>query len=708
MFYIDDQRLIPAPFVTINKSTNLTDDNRVLSSNFSITARGTLVPSQGSPSSTGWHISTVTEPAEEGFVTDTTRFHSLLSKQDRLQKAFAKPGVRIRYEPQGQPAVEFYPITSRVAFTPGSWVIRSDYEVTMEADRVNQVGATGIEEYFALSASGLYLSNVSDDLQIRERQDVSNYIEINRTVSATSSAAHVSGTYNNGAFTGVEPWKNARTWVLNRISSTPLGSGDTSLLPTGFNWPSGFYDLVEEESIDRVAGGYTKLQKFAFHTKNYYEHRTLTTTVDPSGRTNNLGTATTRISLRGKIQGLAPATGNIVGTGLSPAGSRLGAAVAYWESINGTPALNAIAGADGTPISTNYTYDEEAGAVNYSVEWINNSGTNYTHTYNVQFALGDNGFPSVSINGQINGLSDDDFFFMGSGTKLNRAISGWVAIEPTLKSLAFAHPTVFGGTGYESHFADNPINKTATVNAAVGSINYNHIYGWKDGGNDTYTDSYDINLSTENAPTGSTAGLKSVVVLNGVIQGISTNDRPEDRNDNAATAWGTVEDLLYVRASGEYSKIGTGTPVLRPRIVSKTVSVNRTNGTIGYSATFNNFDSTYSDEIAVQDVTVEDNFRQDIFAPQIIPGRLPGPIIQDIGTKGVRTRNINIALTMYPKNGNGVWSYADASTPRGLASGIITGLVPAGSRTSDYWFNGDSETWDWKNGFYTRVVNITY
>lgn len=132
------------------------------------------------------------------------------------------------------------------------------------------------------------------------------------------------------------------------------------------------------------------------------------------------------------------------------------------------------------------------------------------------------------------------------------------------------------------------------------------------------------------------------------------------------------------------------------------------NGSISYTASFNNFPPNSHPLVAVEDVSVEDVNPQDIHAIQIIPGRSIGPIIQNIGTISERRRNINISLTLYPSGSPWYFTYSNKSLPATIASGIVTGLLPPGIRASGWWIAGDTENWNWRNGFYTRSLSIVY
>jgi hypothetical protein len=144
-------------------------------------------------------------------------------------------------------------------------------------------------------------------------------------------------------------------------------------------------------------------------------------------------------------------------------------------------------------------------------------------------------------------------------------------------------------------------------------------------------------------------------------------------------------------------------------MLTRSVSVNTTQGIITYSARFNNQPSPTSTGVAIEDVVVDDTAANDIFAVQIIPGRSVGPIIQNVGTTNERKKSIQISLTLFPKYPTGYYTYADKTIPATIASGIISGIVSTvGTRGTNWFLSGDSENWNYKNAFYTRNFNIVY
>lgn len=686
-FQIGNKKLIPAPFVTINKSMTFANDGSPINSNYSITLEGTLLPNRGSPTSTTWWTA-AGDPPDEAFVTDTDRFNSLLAKQELLKQEFAGTGYQIQYSPPGDDPVYFYPKLLSINFPPGNWVIKSDYQIQLEAPEIDRQYTNSENSLiYGSGYANLNLTSVSDSYQIREREDGSELLEISRTISANAA-------FKYGPSGIVDAWENARTWVNYRKANFPFSSGIISI-STGVVLSGISYNFFEDESIDRLGGQYSINQRFIWHYRNYNETRTVSRSIEQN-LLGDGGPTIERINVNGNIQGL-----DVQNT---PSGKYI-AASSYWSTLYGN--LPAMIGAYGSPTSFNLTENKFLGTIDYSVSYVNNSGSAYRHTYDVAYSQGTD-VPTVTINGSIEGVTPDALYNVTGTvvTKFDRAVSGWNVVSGSLYSLAFTYPTVVPS----GNFSTVPISRNTSFNKANGTVNYTYTYTYTSGSNINYQNFYSIELDTVNGPANvAYAGAACNATINGQIIGLSADNNPTSKVNNAKTGWTTVQTMLFPLVQAEFSLIGSNTAPLNSGFVRRTVGTDYRAGSLSYSAAFNNLPSPSSTLVAVENVTVEDVNPQDIFAVQIIPGRMSGPIIQNIATVSERRRNINIALTMYPKNSAPYYyGYGDKSIPANIASGIVSTLVPPGIRGSGYWFSGDTESWDFKAGLYTRNTSIVF
>lgn len=697
---VNDKKIIPCPLITINKTVNSSNDGRPLSSTFRITLNGTLLPNRGSPLSYGW----ISEgsPPDESFNSDAAQHNSLLKKQEFLRQLFGKDGLKVTYSPPNSESIDFYARPVAINFDQDTWVIRSDYTIELETDKINRYG-TAADDTFGDEYTERNITSIADSYSIQQREDSSSVVEINRTVSATASTIYSLDASGN-VVVGTEAWQNAKAWVLDRLTASPFTSGISALAPTGYN----SYNFLENESIDIRGGSYTRSQRFVFATGTVNETRQVSRSREYN-RDNNFGPDyKENITVNGTIAGFDP-TNNASG--------KITSAYTYWSVLE--PSLGTLVGAYGPPITTSLTEDYTNGVLTYSHNYVNNnpSGNQYTLNYDTSFTNGQ-GLPNVVINGTINGNTPDEFFYpnnvSGSINRFSNALAGWMNIEPKLKNLAFAEYNLFGGSGYASSFGDAPSTKNISYNKVLGTISFNYNYAYVGSGNaaNLFTNNWNIELSTPNAPTNASyAGLSVNASINGKVLGLIPTGVPEDpeiKLNNALSGWDSISGSLFTYVNNHFTRIGTNTPPLNGRYLNRVVAINREEGSLNYSASFNNLPAPSNTGVAIEDVTIDDAYANNIFAVQIIPGRNTGPIIQNIGTSNERRRTINVSLTMYPKATGYYWYATDKSTPYTISQNLISGLAPTGGLGTGYLVQGDSDNWNWKNGFYTRNISLVY
>jgi len=689
MLYLDDKRIIPAPIFNLDKQITFFGDGQPLSSRYVLNLRGTILPNKGSPSSSGFYTG-ASDPANESWATDSDRHYSIQQKQEYLKDLFAKPGLKLQYFGSGNNPVLADLKLNSLSFDQGTWVTRADYTASFEACNVS-LNTSSAQDDYSVYATGLHLNSASDNVSIVQRDDGTGLLEISRVITAQGQS------YPSGAANFTDPWKNARTWVQRRAADA-FPSGDSR-----FNLPFGtgsYYNYVSEEAINKYDGSYSLTQRYIYGANNYSEVRNVTRSTEYP-RNNDGGPILTTINVNGVIQGLDV---NNIPTG------KLNSARTYYNTIVG--GLGAAVGAYGSGINQSYTEDQSNGQIQYSFTFINSTGSLYTHTYDVNFSFAQ-GPPQVTIAGTIEGISADTFFHLpySSGNKFNRAASGWVSIEPTLKTLAFAQTTLLGGAS-ATGFSDAPLNKQLTFNEVIGTIQYQYTFGYGNTGNTKYNESYEISITTNNSNVNPLfGGITVQATINGQIVGLVTGSNansPATKYANAKYGFAQITGLIFTRVSGEITDLGGGISYpLTPSPVARTIGLDSNNGTVSYSYVFTNSPSTSSGVIASQDMEVTDNMGGRVFAIQIIPGRAAGPILQDIATRSERRRNINLSLALYP-SGNTFWTFGDLEQIRSLASGIVDDAFPTGTQNSTWFIQNDNDTWNWKNGVYNRQLDIVY
>ena len=247
--------------------------------------------------------------------------------------------------------------------------------------------------------------------------------------------------------------------------------------------------------------------------------------------------------------------------------------------------------------------------------------------------------------------------------------------------------------------------------------------------------------------------------INGTIQGYANVNYPDPnplppslapghpvsvpKFQNAITAWsGTVDTdgttpltigisgLLYTRANSFYrfqpphpAFLGAhseGDPTrkaintLNPTTLSTAVGYNITEGTITYAYSYDDRPIHVVPEAIAETINITENEPEDIFASLQVLGRASGPLLQDMGTKGPRTREISIDAflpigtgTNFTQEAAGSTQFTQLNNPSflvaptgydGLISGYeyhLTEIYPS------VFINSQSKTWQPKLGRFT-------
>ena len=248
------------------------------------------------------------------------------------------------------------------------------------------------------------------------------------------------------------------------------------------------------------------------------------------------------------------------------------------------------------------------------------------------------------------------------------------------------------------------------------------------------------------------------IEINGTIQGYANVNYPNPnplgesfagsdgysthKFKNAITAWSGLRNaagavttegisgLLYTRANSFYqfqpphpAFLGAhseGDPsrkainTLNPTTLSTAVGYNITEGVITYAYSYNDRPIHVVPDALSETINITENEPTDIFASLQVLGRASGPLLQDMGTKGPRTREISIDAflpigtgTNFTQNVDGTTQYTQLNNPSFLVAptgydGLISGYEY--SLTSTYasvFINGQSKTWQPKIGRFT-------
>jgi hypothetical protein len=255
--------------------------------------------------------------------------------------------------------------------------------------------------------------------------------------------------------------------------------------------------------------------------------------------------------------------------------------------------------------------------------------------------------------------------------------------------------------------------RNVQIDKSSGSVKVTETFIVTPSGNDSLPnnaiETFSIDVNKDEAITS--------VTINGEIQGLAkiTYDpsgvfKQESNKFTAASGYYTLiqnTQRPYLRCNRVYqiSKDNCDSDQLNPLLNSKSASFNPIDGTINYSQTFDNKLSCFTDPCIVsQNITIDDNLKQDVFAEQVVIGRAVGPIIQDINTKTARTRTVTVEIVTRPSTGCS--SYYSASFT-GQVENIINSLLDQVS-TSGQFVSENRQNWSITQGRYTRTKGIVY
>jgi hypothetical protein len=196
------------------------------------------------------------------------------------------------------------------------------------------------------------------------------------------------------------------------------------------------------------------------------------------------------------------------------------------------------------------------------------------------------------------------------------------------------------------------------------------------------------------------------VTANGTIQGLASISYPAgtgstSKMQNAITHWtGVVSGSLYSRASALYD----GDYSLNPTGFSSSIGYNGGAGTVSYNFVYNDRPANCVANAKSEIININETEPNDIFASLTVLGRLSGPLFQEVGTSGARTREISIEAIL-PRSG--ACNFADFTAPGDYDSLVNTYEAGLISAYDQVFINNDTKTWSPKDGRFTWTKGWT-
>lgn len=194
---------------------------------------------------------------------------------------------------------------------------------------------------------------------------------------------------------------------------------------------------------------------------------------------------------------------------------------------------------------------------------------------------------------------------------------------------------------------------------------------------------------------------KETITIQGSINGYSDRITDISERNTAASDYFTtsVEPNLYTRVN---TAARSGFTV-RPNPISKQITYEKTAGSLNYAYTYMAISGSLITNAIEENITINDNNGNDIFAQIPVPGRANGPVVQSMSTKELPERSINITATLMPTNAIGsTASLLSAYLAKPNTDDIINALKPS---AGNYYLQENSEQWNPMSREYSRTVS---
>lgn len=279
------QRLIPAPFMSINKTYQKSGNGDIIGKIYNITVNGTIVSHMGSPNSSGTFWTSSGYPADE-VVDGDDKLGVIQRKQEAIRDLFSTEGQAFEVQTAGgAQAVRCYPRINEISFEEGTWYDRSSYTISLECDELYPKQEDTFDQYIA-DADEQWTIETNED---GESLGASVTYALSHTVSAVGKKY-----YDEVGDQPKEPWEYAQDYVLGRLgydSTIALSSGVHNL-PSYYNG----WNHRRSEQIDKQGGGFSVTESWVLASGSAIESFSL-------NETNSLTDPHPVVSIQGNIRG---------------------------------------------------------------------------------------------------------------------------------------------------------------------------------------------------------------------------------------------------------------------------------------------------------------------------------------------------------------------------------------------------------------------
>lgn len=310
------KRLIPCPFITLNKTFERQDDGTLIGTTWQGTIRGKIISYMGSPDKSGNFWALGGFPPDDT-VTQDEKLGAIFRKQEAIRELFSEDGYLLEFQSlDGSAPMKCNPRITGITFDEGNWVNTCDYSITFDADIIYLNGGVLGED-----ANTYFIKSAGETWQIETNEDQVEDIGL-RTYRLTHEVqAQGKRIFNGDGSVSMPAWNRAKEYVIARLGFDQLIISGSSIkdLPDYYN----AYNHVRSESIDENAGNYSVTETWLLSSG--------TATEDFSISCNSsLDSSLTSVTIDGTIVGLESRDSN-----MRMVSSKYSGALLKFESVSG-------------------------------------------------------------------------------------------------------------------------------------------------------------------------------------------------------------------------------------------------------------------------------------------------------------------------------------------------------------------------------------
>lgn len=429
-----NSKLIPAPFVRIQKTYQTSQDGKIIGSLFNITVQGTLVADKGSPNSSGVFWTAGGYPSDE-IIAETSMHKSLIRKQEAIRRLFATEGLSFEAQPwDGTAPFKCNPRVKSIEFPAGNWFNVLPYSIELEADILYISGTANGED--SGDVVDYKIASATEDWNIEAADEYQRTFRLTHSVSAVGKRF-----YDDTGTLNLQAWENARSYVLNRIGlgidSSRLEAEDVLDL-TSFQ----AFNYVRSERVNELTGEYGVTETWLCFDpqggEKAIEEYEITTRTDGS-------TGLTNVSVSGTIRGLEVRDNSTYAL----VSSRYTNASAKWTAVSSslhTRAQN-ISGVTlhSTPLNSQIGRNQDSGVITYAYEYNNRRNNVFAGTLSevisVNYKHPNDVFAVIPIINRAVGPIIQD---IGTQTAREKTVTVEIQVTPSTQSAVATDPNTSG------------------------------------------------------------------------------------------------------------------------------------------------------------------------------------------------------------------------------------------------------------------------